>query len=125
MLRPRILLSTGLVEALDTAELTAVLVHERRHHLHRRDPLRAAAARPHLDRDRAPTLNDPGRRPDPRPRPTPRRRRRHAHRFTCSRWPVRDVIRAAVRTQSAAAAGTETDAAEIDDERVFVPAGPV
>ena len=42
--RPRILLSTGLVEALDTAELTAVLVHER-HHLRRRDPLRLLAAR--------------------------------------------------------------------------------
>src|SRR2546430_1444798 len=43
LLRPRILLSTGLVEALDTAELTAVLVHER-HHLARRDPLRLLAA---------------------------------------------------------------------------------
>jgi len=42
--RPRILLSTGLVEALDAAELTAVLVHER-HHLRRRDPLRLLAAR--------------------------------------------------------------------------------
>jgi beta-lactamase regulating signal transducer with metallopeptidase domain len=44
LLRPRILLSTGLVEALDGAELTAVLVHER-HHLQRRDPLRLLAAR--------------------------------------------------------------------------------
>jgi len=43
LLRPRILLSTGLVEALDAAELTAVLVHER-HHLARRDPLRLLAA---------------------------------------------------------------------------------
>src|SRR2546421_8523116 len=42
--RPRILLSTGLVEALDAAELTAVLVHER-HHLWRWDPLRLLAAR--------------------------------------------------------------------------------
>jgi Zn-dependent protease with chaperone function len=44
LLRPRILLSTGLVEALDKAELTAVLAHER-HHLRRRDPLRLLAAR--------------------------------------------------------------------------------
>ncbi len=42
--RPRILLSTGLVEALDAAELTAVLAHER-HHLHRRDPLRVLGGR--------------------------------------------------------------------------------
>src|SRR5262249_23231522 len=34
LLRPRILCSTGLVAALDEAELTAVLVHER-HHLRR------------------------------------------------------------------------------------------
>lgn len=44
LLRPRILLSTGLVAALDEAELTAVLVHER-HHLQRRDPLRLLACR--------------------------------------------------------------------------------
>jgi beta-lactamase regulating signal transducer with metallopeptidase domain len=44
LLRPRILLSTGLVEALDAAELAAVLVHEH-HHLLRRDPLRLLAAR--------------------------------------------------------------------------------
>ena len=44
LLRPRILLSTGLVDVLDRAELTAVLVHER-HHLSRRDPLRLLAAR--------------------------------------------------------------------------------
>jgi Zn-dependent protease with chaperone function len=44
LLRPRILLSTGLVAALEAAELTAVLVHER-HHLLRRDPLRLLAAR--------------------------------------------------------------------------------
>lgn len=44
LLRPRILVSTGLVEVLDRAELTAVLVHER-HHLWRRDPLRLLAAR--------------------------------------------------------------------------------
>ncbi len=44
LVRPRILLSTGLVEALDAAELTAVLVHER-HHLRRRDPLRLLGAR--------------------------------------------------------------------------------
>ncbi len=42
--RPRILLSTGLVEALDTAELTAVLAHER-HHLDARDPLRVLGGR--------------------------------------------------------------------------------
>jgi Zn-dependent protease with chaperone function len=44
LVRPRILLSTGLVEALDPPELTAVLVHER-HHLRRRDPLRLLASR--------------------------------------------------------------------------------
>jgi Zn-dependent protease with chaperone function len=44
LLRPRILLSTGLVDALDEAELAAVLVHER-HHVLRRDPLRLLAAR--------------------------------------------------------------------------------
>jgi Zn-dependent protease with chaperone function len=44
LLRPRILLSTGLVAALDPAELSAVLAHER-HHLRRRDPLRLLAAR--------------------------------------------------------------------------------
>lgn len=44
LVRPRILVSTGLVEALDPAELTAVLVHER-HHLRRRDPLRLLAGR--------------------------------------------------------------------------------
>jgi Zn-dependent protease with chaperone function len=44
LVRPRILLSMGLVDALDAAELTAVLVHER-HHLRRRDPLRLLAAR--------------------------------------------------------------------------------
>jgi Zn-dependent protease with chaperone function len=44
LLRPRILLSTGLVKALDAAELTAVLVHER-HHMRRRDPLRLLATR--------------------------------------------------------------------------------
>jgi Zn-dependent protease with chaperone function len=44
LVRPRILLSAGLVDALDAAELTAVLVHER-HHLWRRDPLRLLAAR--------------------------------------------------------------------------------
>ncbi len=44
LLRPRILCSTGLVAALDEAELTAVLVHER-HHLRRRDPLRLLGCR--------------------------------------------------------------------------------
>jgi Zn-dependent protease with chaperone function len=43
LVRPRILLSAGLVDALDAAELTSVLVHER-HHLWRRDPLRLLAA---------------------------------------------------------------------------------
>ncbi len=42
--RPRILLSTGLVDALDRAELTAVLAHER-HHLRARDPMRLLAGR--------------------------------------------------------------------------------
>jgi Zn-dependent protease with chaperone function len=42
--RPRILLSTGLLEVLDAAELTAVLVHERQHLL-TRDPLRLLGAR--------------------------------------------------------------------------------
>jgi Zn-dependent protease with chaperone function len=41
---PRILLSTGLIEVLDRAELTAVLEHER-HHLRARDPLRLLAGR--------------------------------------------------------------------------------
>jgi Zn-dependent protease with chaperone function len=44
LLRPRILLSTALVEVLDRAELTAVLLHER-HHVRRRDPLRLLASR--------------------------------------------------------------------------------
>jgi Zn-dependent protease with chaperone function len=44
LLRPRILLSTGLIDTLDEAELTAVLVHER-HHLLARDPLRLLCAR--------------------------------------------------------------------------------
>ncbi len=44
LLRPRILLSTGLTRALDGPELTAVLVHER-HHLQARDPLRLLATR--------------------------------------------------------------------------------
>jgi Zn-dependent protease with chaperone function len=44
LLRPRILVSTGLVDTLDHAELTAVLVHER-HHLLARDPLRLLGAR--------------------------------------------------------------------------------
>jgi beta-lactamase regulating signal transducer with metallopeptidase domain len=41
---PRILLSTGLVDVLDVAELAAVLAHER-HHLLARDPLRLLAGR--------------------------------------------------------------------------------
>jgi beta-lactamase regulating signal transducer with metallopeptidase domain len=44
LIRPRVLLSTGLVAALDRSELTAVLVHER-YHLRRRDPLRLLASR--------------------------------------------------------------------------------
>jgi Zn-dependent protease with chaperone function len=44
LLRPRILLSTGLIRALNPAELTAVLVHER-DHMHHRDPLRLLAVR--------------------------------------------------------------------------------
>jgi Zn-dependent protease with chaperone function len=44
LLRPRILLSTGLVGALDEPEMVAVLVHER-YHLRRRDPARLLAAR--------------------------------------------------------------------------------
>ena len=44
LLRPRILCSTGLVAALDEAELTAVLAHER-HHLYGRDPLRLLGCR--------------------------------------------------------------------------------
>jgi len=44
LLRPRIWLSTGLLDLLDEAELAAVLRHER-HHLRRRDPLRVLMAR--------------------------------------------------------------------------------
>ncbi len=44
LIRPRVLVSTGLVETLGPAELAAVLVHER-HHVQRRDPLRLLAAR--------------------------------------------------------------------------------
>ena len=40
LLRPRIMLTAGLVDRLDDAELTAVLLHER-HHLRRRDPVRS------------------------------------------------------------------------------------
>ncbi|MDP9274212.1 MAG: M56 family metallopeptidase, partial [Chloroflexota bacterium] len=43
-LRPRICLSTGLVERLDPDELRAVLYHER-YHLRQRDPLRQIVAR--------------------------------------------------------------------------------
>ena len=43
-LRPRICLSTGLVERLDEDELRAVLYHER-YHLRQRDPLRQIVAR--------------------------------------------------------------------------------
>jgi Zn-dependent protease with chaperone function len=43
-LRPRICLSTALVERLDTDELRAVLHHER-YHLRQRDPLRQVIAR--------------------------------------------------------------------------------
>jgi Zn-dependent protease with chaperone function len=39
LLRPRITLTAGLVDRLNDAELTAVLLHEH-HHLRRRDPLR-------------------------------------------------------------------------------------
>lgn len=44
LFRPRVWLSTGLVDLLDQAELQAVLRHER-HHLHRRDPLRVLLSR--------------------------------------------------------------------------------
>jgi len=43
-LRPRICLSTGLLDRLDPDELEAVLLHERSH-LRRRDPLRLVVAR--------------------------------------------------------------------------------
>jgi hypothetical protein len=43
-LRPRVCLSTALVERLDTDELRAVLLHER-YHLRQRDPLRLVVAR--------------------------------------------------------------------------------
>lgn len=43
-LRPRICLSTGLVQRLDADELRAVLLHER-YHLRHRDPLRLVIAR--------------------------------------------------------------------------------
>jgi Zn-dependent protease with chaperone function len=44
LIRPRILVSTGLTVALTPAEIGAVLAHEREH-LRRRDPLRLLAAR--------------------------------------------------------------------------------
>lgn len=44
LFRPRVWVSTGLVEILETAELQAVLRHER-HHLARRDPLRVFVSR--------------------------------------------------------------------------------
>jgi beta-lactamase regulating signal transducer with metallopeptidase domain len=44
LVRPKILVSTGLIEALDGAELAAVLVHEQ-HHLRQRDPLRLLTGR--------------------------------------------------------------------------------
>jgi beta-lactamase regulating signal transducer with metallopeptidase domain len=44
LIRPRILVSTGLATALTQAEISAVLAHEREH-LRRRDPLRLLAAR--------------------------------------------------------------------------------
>jgi len=44
LIRPRILVSTGLATALTLAEISAVLAHEREH-LQRRDPLRMLAAR--------------------------------------------------------------------------------
>ena len=44
LIRPRILVSTGLATALTPAEIGAVLAHEREH-LRRRDPLRMLAAR--------------------------------------------------------------------------------
>jgi hypothetical protein len=44
LIRPRILVSTGLATALTPAEISAVLAHEREH-LRRRDPLRLLAAR--------------------------------------------------------------------------------
>jgi hypothetical protein len=43
-LRPRVYLSTGLIERLSEEELHAVVAHER-HHLRRRDPLRRLIAR--------------------------------------------------------------------------------
>ena len=43
-LRPRVFVSTATTDALDAAELDAVLAHEAQHRL-RRDPLRIAAAR--------------------------------------------------------------------------------
>lgn len=44
LVRPRILISTGLATALNPAEISAVLAHEREH-LRHRDPLRLLAAR--------------------------------------------------------------------------------
>ena len=44
LIRPRILVSTGLAAALTPAEISAVLAHEREHMRHR-DPLRLLAAR--------------------------------------------------------------------------------
>jgi beta-lactamase regulating signal transducer with metallopeptidase domain len=44
LLRPRVYITTGALERLDEAALTAVLEHER-HHARRRDPLRLASGR--------------------------------------------------------------------------------
>ena len=43
LLRPRIYISTGTLDALDAAELEAVIAHEQ-HHVRKRDPLRIFAA---------------------------------------------------------------------------------
>ena len=56
---------------------------------------RRARARTHDDRDRAPPLDDPRRRPDPRARPRPHRRARHARGADRARRPLRGAAAAA------------------------------
>lgn len=48
LLRPRVVVSTGLIDTLSGPQLRSVLLHER-HHAHRRDPLRRALIKAFCD----------------------------------------------------------------------------